>query len=277
MEAKVQRPSLLTEAVLSQAIKLSREQGNFLPVSRLLSVAVSEENSAVMQQLINEGASFSMELHSDHHVALDNLARCTNPDFIENALQFCNEAEKQLYLQKKPQQDLLRAYNTPPQPMHAAVGNNISSSAAPSQITDPLSFEAIQAAIDINKRTGDIRLLNSLFAISVTKADTVKMQLIIGEIGDQFNFSCVIDDRGTTPIDFLAQCQDAKFIAMALIYCTPQEKQLYEQKKSGLKAQSPSAKISDKNFHKDSAQRAKAGSGNPAPAQQGSSRGCSLQ
>ena len=144
-------------------------------------------------------------------------------------------------------------------------------------ITDPLSTDAIQIAIHMRNRENNNVPLSSLLAIAISRKDLVKFDLIFQ---DANQFDCVIDDRGTTPLDFLAQCVDQKMVEHALLFCTDEQKTLYEKKKrqysqSESKSTAPtSAKLSDKNFHKDSSNKPDRGK---SPNQQpNSSRSCTL-
>lgn len=264
---------VLSDAAIQTAADMKKQMGDETILYSLLIIAIGNQRTdklaSILAHIGKENFEGERPVDDLGRTPFDYLVRCKNNKEVKRiVLEYCNQ--KQLGLYAAIHADLQRQVDC---------------------LNAPLTLEEIQTAIDIMKESGNVVPLKFFFAKSVLHADAAKMMLLIAEIPEEdFCFHFEINAKGTSPIDYLARCKDPKFIQTALIYCTEEEKQLYEQKKSNQTAATvapktsttseaplpPSTKVSQKNFHKD-AQSAHTNANRSAVPSKERESGCTLQ
>lgn len=106
----------LTLEEIQTAIDIMKESGNVGPLKFFFAKSVLHADAAKMMLLIAEIPAehfcFHFEINAKGTSPIDYLARCKDPKFIQTALIYCTEEEKQLYEQKKSSQPAAVAKNS---------------------------------------------------------------------------------------------------------------------------------------------------------------------
>ena len=271
MEQAAEITDILSDEAIQTGADIKKQTNDETILYALLIIAIGNQRMDKLPTILDAIGKGNLqgerEVDDYGRTPFDYLIRCKdNAPLRKLVLGYCNQEQLRLYAAKLV--DIERQVAC---------------------IKAALTLDEIQTAIEIRDEKNNYDPLKFFFAKSVFHADVVKMQLIIGEIGDQFQFDFEINAKGTSPLDYLARCKDPKFIQTALIYCTEEEKQLYEQKKSNQPATATksssttakaapssapaSTKLSDKNFHKDT-QAANKGANRAVAPQQETQNAC---
>lgn len=152
------------------------------------------------------------------------------------------------------------------------------------EITDVLSTTAITYAVRSRDNLGDNKPLSLLLTIAIRRNDKLKVSFLIMQ---KAQFDCVIDDEtNATPLDYLALCEYAYIVELALLSCNESQRATYDKKKpkypstyfpsirSKTAATQPAAaRVSQNNFHNSNGHSGKRGAREDVQEKQ---KGCIL-
>lgn len=262
---------ILSESHIQLAFELKEEHGDETFLYALLIMAIFYQDINTIDKIIErvgpDNMKWDYKIDDVSETPFYHVAFSKNTEFRKQVLKYANQEQTKLYLRQKIERE--KSSNT--------------TSLYSNQPDDLLSFVNIDTAIDMRASTDNCNLLYNFFASAVGRANTFKMLLIIGEIGDQFQFNTVVDEeKGTTALDFLAQCDDIRFLQTAFQFCTIADRDLYEQKRTAcLEArvahysEQTVGKLSKLNFHTEKASAKTVGKATDPPSTERNS-GCAI-